>query len=128
MSASLSYLLYIYIFFLRKKGGKECLYDPQLSAHILEGYKFELSVVWVLTDKQITAAGAEASAPFSCLHVGAIGRCTRLMSNDWVWHVDELVYSKKVWKIWRFKKNKQRKHQLREPTVVETFNQNSELM
>lgn len=53
-------------------------------------------MMWVLTDEQVITAGAEASAPLSCLHISAVGGCTRLMSNDWVWHVDAAVLYKGV--------------------------------
>lgn len=40
-----------------------------------------------LTDKQITAAGAQPSAPLSCLDVGAIAARSWLMSDHRVWHL-----------------------------------------
>lgn len=40
----------------------------------------------VLTDKQVTAAGAQARAPLSCLDICPIAACTWLMGDHWVRH------------------------------------------
>lgn len=39
------------------------------------------------TDKYVTAAGAKASAPLSCLDVCSITACTWLVGDYWVWHI-----------------------------------------
>lgn len=47
------------------------------------------------TDKEVTAAGAQASAPLSCLDICPIAACTWLMGDHWVWHfglLDLLIF------------------------------------